>query len=172
MRKILKILRKILNITLLVLLVLMIVSNIYLFVSGKVTGKLQPDVFGWSSAVVISGSMEDAISVNDLVIVHRQPVYRIGDVISFENGHSVVTHRITGEEKDGFVTRGDANDTEDPDLVNIKQIVGKVAFVVPKAGVWIGLLKSPLGMASLAIIGLLMAALPQFFERMEDDEEN
>ena len=37
-----------------------------------------------------------------------------GDIITFHNGDTVVTHRVVKKEKDIFITKGDANKTEDP----------------------------------------------------------
>lgn len=125
---------KILDVIITVLLLFVIVCNLYIAIARRATGKLQPTTFGFSTAVVVSGSMEDAISVNDLIIDKAQKEYSVGDIISFESGSSVVTHRIVGEKDGGFVTKGDANNTEDRDIVKKENIIGKVVLTVPKIG--------------------------------------
>lgn len=143
-------LRKILDIALTALIIIAIACNMYVIVAKKITHRLQPAVFGYSSAVVVSGSMADTINVNDLVIVKEQSEYEIGDIISFESDGSVVTHRIVGEENGAFITKGDANNTEDKNAVSGDKIIGRVALIVPRVGSVIGFFQTQLGMALMA----------------------
>ena len=55
---------------------------------------IRPELFGWSRAVILSGSMEPSMSIGDLVIVHREKEYRVGDIVVFDSGGLSVTHRI------------------------------------------------------------------------------
>ena len=54
-----------------------------------------------------------------------------GDIITFHNGDTVVTHRVVKKEKDIFITKGDANKTEDPVPAEASQIIGRVVFHLP-----------------------------------------
>lgn len=102
-----------------------------------------PQVVGAdASYVVLSGSMEPAISPGDVVVVDAvQPrSVAAGDVITFEQGAGVppTTHRVVEvTEVDGapaFVTKGDNN--EDPDSVAVpaSALVGRVTLVIPLVG--------------------------------------
>lgn len=57
--------------------------------------------------------MEPAVSAGDLVLVHRREAYGRGDIVMFDNGGISVTHRIVKKAKEGFVTKGDANNVPD-----------------------------------------------------------
>ena len=52
-------------------------------------------MFGWRQMVISSGSMEPAISVGDLILVRRQPAYRVGEVVTYRlPDGAYITHRI------------------------------------------------------------------------------
>ena len=164
----LKLAGRILSIVLTSVLVLMLLSNIYVLIARKVSNELQPDVFGWSWAVVVSGSMEEKISVDDLIIVHRQKDYDERDIISFESGKSVVTHRIV-EKGDGcFITKGDANNTPDSLPVPKEKVIGKVVLIVPGVGKITRFFQEPLGISLLVFTGLLIIELPFLIQKFEE----
>jgi len=96
--------------------------------------------------VIISGSMNPAIDVGDVVVVDEIAPDHIeeGDVIEFtgENGATIV-HRVHSIQiqNDGttlFQTKGDKNDSPDIDLVHPEQVKGKVLYRIPKIG-WISI---------------------------------
>lgn len=145
-------------------LALLLIANLYTIAARQITGEPQPDVFGWSWAVVISGSMEPAIHVNDLIIVRKQNTYAVGDIISFTDGNSVVTHRIV-EKGDGYyITRGDANNKAD-EPVPQEMVIGKVRATVPRVGLVIEYLRTPLGMLGILLLGLLLIKIPDWINR-------
>lgn len=59
-------------------------------------------------------------------------------------------------EGDKFYTKGDANQSEDPDPVLIEQIAGKVAVKLDKVGYFIEWLKSPAGIIFAATFIVLL----------------
>lgn len=93
-----------------------------------------PELFGWSQALVLTGSMEPAISAGDLILIHRENGYRVGDIITYAEGEASVTHRIVEETEEGYRTRGDANHGRDQEPVARDQVYGKVAAVIPGVG--------------------------------------
>ena len=106
-----------------------------------------PRFFGITSYAVISGSMEPAIPVGSMVCVKGvdpSTLFR-GDIVMFYDGISEVpvTHRLVENDPvQGYIiTQGDANAAPDLAPVLYPNIIGKVIFHVPLAG----LLLSPLG---------------------------
>ena len=94
-----------------------------------------PQVVGADqSYVVLSGSMEPAMSPGDVIIVNSVPAAAIerNDVITFggQEGDTPTTHRVIEVvERDGttaFRTQGDANEDPDGSLVTPDQLQGKV----------------------------------------------
>lgn len=100
-------------------------------------------VFPVKPTVIISGSMRPTIEVGDVAIVAEQNSHllKVGDIIQFGTvERSIPTvHRIIKQyEENGkpfIVTQGDANDISD-EPINPKQVMGKVIFVIPKAGLF------------------------------------
>ena len=152
--------KKIANTLLIGALLLVLAANCYMMFARFVLHEQQPDVLGYSSAVVISGSMSGSIEINDMILIHEEDTYTVGDVITFYSGSSLVTHRIVGETERGFITKGDANNTADLYLVPIEHVVGKVVLVIPQIGVAIQFMQTPLGMTILLGIAILMIFLP------------
>lgn len=150
---------------------LVLVANIYTLVMRAVTDELQPDFFGFSAAVVISGSMSGSIEVNDMVIIRERDSYAVGDVITFQKGDNLITHRIIGEGEDGFITKGDANNAEDTEPVREDAVIGKIVLVIPRVGRAIELLRTPLGMTVLVFVGFLLIELPTLLERKKNEED-
>ena len=141
-------------------LLLILAANCYMMFARLVLHEQQPDVLGYSTAVVISGSMSGSIEINDVIIIHAEDTYTTGDVITFYSGNSLVTHRIVGETERGFITKGDANNAADLYPVPITDVVGKVVLVLPGIGVIIEALRTPLGMTVLLGIALGMILWP------------
>lgn len=99
-------------------------------------------VTGRQAMVVTSGSMEPAISAGDVVVLARvaPDEVRPGDVITFQGygTSALTTHRVvsirslpTGLH---YQTKGDVNDTADPNLASAKGLRGRVVVTVPAAG--------------------------------------
>lgn len=91
--------------------------------------------FGFQHRVILSGSMEPYLKVNDLVMVKECNVgeAQVGDVIAFSVGDSVVCHRVFSMNGDGTVTtKGDAVEDVDLEFVTKDNFIGKVVLKVPQ----------------------------------------
>jgi signal peptidase len=129
-----------------------------LIISGSLFTIFTP-FFGWRTEVVISGSMEPAISTGSVVIV--RPVIpdtlRKGDVIMYysPDKSSLTTHRVFNVDSEPslrFITKGDANNNSDVIPVTPGQIVGIVAFTIPYLGLLAQFIKTPLGFTLFLLI--------------------
>lgn len=117
-----------------------------------------PSVFGYSMLIIASPSMTGSIEAGDAIIIKNSDSYAVGDVITYfpADESFSVTHRIVRMEGDKFYTKGDANQSEDPDPVLIEQIAGKVAVKLDKVGYFIEWLKSPVGIIFAATFIVLL----------------
>ena len=119
-----------------------------------------PYIFGYAPLTVLSGSMEPAFSAGDLVVIHREEAYAVGDVITYRNGSALITHRLIGDGPEGVTTKGDFNDTPDLEPVAVKQIVGRVVLVIPALGRVLLFLRTPAGLLTLLGCAMLLLVLP------------
>jgi signal peptidase I len=74
---------------------------------------------------IMTGSMEENIHAGDYILIMRKNDYHINDVVTFRKDGTYITHRIIKEEGEYFITKGDANNTED-DKIEKSSVVGKV----------------------------------------------
>lgn len=159
-----RIIARIVHIAVISVLTFILACNLYVIIGKAATGE-HPTLLGWSSAVVVSGSMSPAIEVDDMVILHRQDTYMCGDIIMYKDGSSFVTHRVEEVTESGYITKGDANNTVDPP-VHADCVVGKTVFVIPKVGRLTAALQTPLGMCVLVLAGIGLVLAPDIIEKM------
>ena len=137
-KKVFKIIVDILTVLVFLLLAVIIFSKVKMMVSGKDYF----DIFGYSIFTVATGSMEPAISQNDIIIVKAQKQYNVNDIVTFKSENAYITHRIISVRGDTIVTKGDANNTKDV-AIKKSDIIGKVIKIYSKAGVWQKVIVSP-----------------------------
>ncbi|WP_109602449.1 signal peptidase I [Actinoplanes xinjiangensis] len=126
-------------------------------------GGTVPPRFGWSSSVVISGSMSPVVEAGDVVVTSPLPENRMraGHVIRFHDPRRpgrYVLHRIVGATGDGrLVTKGDANRVVDAAPVPKGTVTGVWRLRVPYLGLpvlwWI---RGEYPMVALTVLGLLV----------------
>jgi signal peptidase len=124
--------------------------------------------FGWRALTVMSGSMEPAVGVGDVVIARQVPAgdAQPGQVITFADpdGHrKLITHRVRSVSVvDGmarFVTQGDANTGRERWSIPTGGNVGLVERRLPMVGYVAIWAKTRAGLLVLLIPLLALAAL-------------
>lgn len=164
------------NLSSLVRLLLLIVCgsiigvNIYLVNAHRLVGNRLPMPFGYGAAVVLSGSMEPALSVDDLIFVHSADEYHVGEIVVFQNGSSLFVHRIVETDGESITTKGDANPTSDP-AIKLSDVKGKVVASIPFVGKIVNLLKTPVGIIAILAAAIALIEIPRRREKRRDDEE-
>lgn len=144
--------------------------NIYSWNARSLTGNALPMPFGYGGAVVLSGSMEPSISVDDLIIVKAADSYEVGDIVVYQTGRISVVHRIVAMDGETVTTRGDANNVHD-DSIELSQIKGKVIAHISHVGKVVRLLKTPMATALLIAAAVLTVELPYQKEKNKKEEE-
>ena len=155
---------RILQALILIIAGVVLLANLYRLAAREIFKVKAPTVFGYSSAVVLTGSMSGTIEPDDFIITHEQSDYRVGDIVMYQTGSTPVTHRIISETEKGYRTKGDANNTDDGTDIPKEDVVGKVVLVIPKIGAAIRLVRTPIGMLSLFAAIILITELPNRIE--------
>lgn len=152
-----------------------------------------PNVLGFSVMRVKTGSMEPTLRTGCIVITRKSDPQEleVGDIISFYstdpdpyiNGQ-VETHRIverhfliTGERE--FITKGDANQADDPTPVFQSNVIGRVVLNLGiTSGSVIGVLQNPKVIFFLIILPLIFITFSEavnlvnlIVNRNESEEE-
>ena len=156
-----KVLKKLCNIILDILIVicgLVLLISIYNNVQVNVFKKDYADFFGYSTFEVQTGSMVPAINVSDLIIVKKTDSPSVKDIITYRKDGEFITHRVVEAYKETYVTKGDANNSND-EAITKNQIVGKVVKIIPHFGIMRKTILNPVVLITLLvtmyIIGLL-----------------
>ncbi len=117
-----------------------------------------PRLFGFSSYVVVSGSMTPAIPVNSLIYVKscEPAALQEGDVILFYDSKdgTPITHRVVENDTENLkiITKGDANNSIDMRPALYTNVEGKVAAHIPVIGAVTGVLGTLMGKIAAAMI--------------------
>lgn len=114
-----KVLKTLGQVVLFVILIFFILLNI-LSMNNK-------SLFGFRIYRVISGSMQPALQIGDVIIIKKANNYAEKDIITYDNGLTTITHRIKSINGDEIVTEGDANDAPDKPITK-DRILGKYFF--------------------------------------------
>ncbi|MBQ3099826.1 MAG: signal peptidase I [Clostridia bacterium] len=144
--------------------------NVYLANANSLVGNKLPMPFGYGSAVVLSGSMEPEFSKGDLIIVKEAEDYAVEDIVVYQDGASLVVHRIIDIDGETVTTKGDANNTAD-EPIELSAIKGRVLFWIPFAGNVASFLKTPVGTICIIAAAIALIEIPRRSEKKKDDEE-
>ena len=127
-----------------------------------------PNIIGYQSYVVLSGSMAPTIPTGSIVLAATvsPKSLQVGDVIVYNRSdvQERVTHRIIEVKEGGdhpvFQTQGDANGTPDTWTVQYPaDTAGKVVISVPYVGYVYTILGSPQGRLVFLVVPVLTLAL-------------
>lgn len=156
------------RIILFVLISVVLGFSVYSWNAKSLTGNVMPMPFGVGVAVVMSGSMEPALSVDDVIFVVEKDEYNVGDFVVYQDGYSLVVHELIEKQDDGTViTKGMANNISD-DPIAVDSIRGRVAFHIPAVGLLVTALKSPI--ATILILGAVIYLVILSYKKERQNE--
>ncbi|MBQ1410916.1 MAG: signal peptidase I [Oscillospiraceae bacterium] len=155
---------------LLILCGLVLGVNVYLLNANSLVGNQLPMPFGYGAAVVLSGSMEPTFSAGDLIVVKQTDSFARKDIVVFQDGNSLVVHRIVQLDEETITTKGDANQVAD-EPISVSAVKGKVQFWIPHAGTVVKFLKTPLGTILIIALAIALIEIPHLNEKKKDDED-
>jgi signal peptidase len=126
--------------TFLVFLVLIVI--IFAKLKMMISGNDYFELAGYSVFSVKTGSMAPAINQNDVILVKSQDYYEMGDIITYKEEKSYITHRIISVRGHDIITQGDANNAKDSSITD-DMVIGKVVKIYSNLGVWQKVVTTP-----------------------------
>lgn len=184
-----KVLLRILNVLVTVALVLAIAAAAAMAISTRRSPDRIPTLLSHKVLTVLSGSMEPTIHTGDLIFV--KPVIATegigeGDIITFRpklESDMLITHRVIGViavngKAQAFVTKGDANDSEDLSTVAQDLVVGVYRTRIPYFGYLLSFIRKPIGiilcviLPSLVLIGIEFRRMWQALAEQDAAKKN
>ena len=147
----------------------------YYFIQVAIIKTPTPSLLGYSYYYVETGSMEDYISIGDVIIVKKTNDYEVDDVITFiQVGDKIVTtHRVMEVHDSYYITKGDANNIEDKQEVYNNEVVGEVIHIIKDGGAFVKWLSQENGfMYILAMIIVLIGGISLLLKKDNKTDEN
>ena len=170
---------KILKVGLIIVLMIIFMLLLTIFIKGQINKEKYPDLFGYKSMIVLSGSMEPTIMKGDLIIVKKanSNYLKTKDIIAFRNEDKTITsHRIIKVDKiDGklyFKTKGDNNNTMDEDVVVAKDIEGIYVSRIPELGNFLMYIQTIQGFITVTMFLLLIFSIYYFISSKIEEKKN
>lgn len=158
-----KITKKILKILAWIILIFIVFYIIFMIIQKMIWKDETPNFMGYKNFIVLTGSMEPALNRGDIIIVKETKNIQKDDIISYKVQNTVVTHRVVKIKKENnkqyYITKGDANSGLDNEVINASNIEGKYLFKIPLIGYGILFFQTSLGttiLICLLIISLLI----------------
>ena len=128
------------------------------------SGSMEPNIPTWSICFVNVWTPYEKIETGDVVVYTRK-----------SDGLRII-HRVIQITDEGMVTKGDANSVDDGLSVTEDNLFGKYLFHIPKVGRLINRIKSPLGIAIIAVLAVILlitsAADENRRKKAEPDEKS
>ncbi|MDO5557361.1 MAG: signal peptidase I [Clostridia bacterium] len=149
--------KRIINTFFILLLVFVILVNILILYYKVINKEPLVRIFGYSILVIVSGSMEPNVNIDDLLLIKKCDDYEVNDIITYQVGKNLITHRVVEvqEEEDRLVTKGDSNNTSDKPIEK-RQVKGKMVFKIKNFGKIVNFIKSPIGILLLILCNYLI----------------
>ena len=142
-----------------VVLIILVVLSFYSAIQARINPGQVGSILGYKPMPVLSGSMKPVIEVGDMIVAKQisPEGIEVGDVITFRTSpETIVTHRVieivAEDGQPSFRTKGDANSTEDQNLIALDQIIGILAFRIPYGGYITRFIRSPIGFILFVIL--------------------
>lgn len=163
-----KLVMKVLNVLVTATLLAVIAGAATLALTARRSPDRIPTVAGRKVLTVLSGSMEPSIHTGDVILVQPlRPGETVADrdIITFhvaEQPDMLITHRVVGVLKvngkdSAYMTKGDANDSQDLQAVAPNQVLGRYQWRAPYFGYVAHFVRQPLGIVLLVILpGVLL----------------
>ena len=152
---------------------------VFIFLLAIAAALFVPKILGYSQYAVLSGSMEPGIHVGAIVYDKdfTPEDIGVGTVVTYQLSEgTIVTHRITAIDtaNQTVTTKGDANDAEDASPVSFDQIIGVYAFNIPYLGYISMYARTPLGIAAVCgvlVVLILLNFIPDILEEDKKEKE-
>ena len=163
-----KITKKIFKRVILIILIILFVVNLILYFEENT------HILGFYMFNIVSESMEPTFFKDDLVVVKKIEVSNLqkGDIITFRQEDRIISHRIVKiiieKGKMKFITKGDNNEVQDKDSIEINNIYGKVVFSIPKIGKLIHYIQNSRGFINIFIFVIIVFVLVS----LKDNQRN
>ena len=159
----------VIRIILFILISLILGFGIYNLNARTLLNNSMPMPFGIGLGVVMSGSMEPDLSIDDLIVVVKDDNIEVGEVIVYQDKNILVVHEVIKVDADQITTQGKANDDPD-DPISVKDVKGRVAFHIDGLGKLVNVIRTPVVTVIILAIAVFMLYKSYSLEKKEKSD--
>lgn len=131
-----------------------------------------PTIFNHQIYIVQSNSMSPTFKTGSLLVIKHvdKDSISVGDIVTYRKNNDSLstTHRVVEiiDENNNrqFVTRGDANNMNDPVPVDEDDVLGKVTLFIPLLGYVMSFIRTKQGIILVIVIPALILMITQVIE--------
>lgn len=113
-------------------------------------------------------SMNPVINTGTIIIVKKYDQYKVGDIITYDsldNGkEEIITHRILRLGGNVYVTKGDANQAFDREIVLPRLVIGKVILIIPYLGYFVSFAKGSIGIWLIIVFPAILIISSELYK--------
>ena len=166
-----KMTKKIIKYIILISLILLFIINLILSFEENT------HILGIYMFNIVSESMEPTFYKDDLVVVKKSKPEELqkDDIITFKQENRIISHRILEKTKEKgevkFITKGDNNDIQDKDAIEMSNVYGKVMFSIPKVGKIIHYIQNVRGLINIIIFIIILYFLISLRENQKNSRK-
>ena len=139
------------------LFLLILLLYLFIIITPKYIKGFYP--FGIRTAIVLTGSMEPSLKINDFVIMRKTKSIKVNDIISYKLNNSEILHRVIKINNGLVVTKGDANNKED-NPININQVTGVYVGKIKYLGSIITFITKPIIFSTIITLLAVILFIP------------
>ena len=139
------------------LFLLILLLYLFIIITPKYIKGFYP--FGIRTAIVLTGSMEPSLKINDFVIMRKTKSIKVNDIISYKLNNSEILHRVIRINNNEIVTKGDANNKED-NPISINQVTGVYVGKIKYLGSIITFITKPIIFSTIITLLAVIIFIP------------
>lgn len=134
-----------------------------------------PSFWGHKPLVVVSGSMEPTLQVGSLLYYHEENLDNLkkGDILVYKSKKHIISHRVVENLDGGFITKGDANKTNDSVIVSDEQVLGEgTDWCIPYLGFYADFIYTHKYLLFITVAILIVDLLADYYRTHKKGVEN
>lgn len=132
---------------------------------------MMPMPLGFGMGVVVSGSMEPELSIDDIIFVVKDSSIELDDIVVYQSNGILVVHKVVKIENDQITTRGTANNTDD-EPISLSDIKGRVLFSIGSMGKIINFIRTPFVVIAILLLAIFLLYKSYQAEASRKDEKD
>lgn len=121
------------------------------------------------------GSMEPTLQVGSLLYYHQENLdnFKQGDILVYKSKEHIISHRVVEKVSGGFITKGDANKTNDSIIVSDGKVLGEgTNWCIPYLGFYADFIYTHKYLLFMTVAILIVDLLLDYYRTHKGGIEN